>query len=425
MIYRSSHHSDKSRRSTVWRGDARYRDVSAFDHFNLHANNPVSKKTDRERRLRLFDRGNTLCPTCLSSFTRRQAAAGKKVTLEHAPPKALGGKIVCLTCVDCNNRASRIDRLAKIDQKAKEDHVAGRGTRVEVDFFGAGIVSGYMRPKDNEIATRLAKQPVPTSINQLKGGTMKLPPLPVSPDLDVKKGIRFRIRTPNPHMVAVSWLRSAYLLVFSLLGREGNRYAESPSLVEIREQIMNPDLIRVGNRLNGELDGPEFPVDPVVMFCHGHRPPFWVVKMGTRAVFLPCAGPLERFTELTRKSIELSMEPDRIACWAPRQFRSDLVLTIPMKKEAPNEDIDLIGGRLAIETSQGEVWDWIVVDDRGEELVALPLRLKEAENDDGLGLMMMLGEDEYLGRKDRSEFSAATPKKLLSLTVERDESPED
>ena len=277
------------------------------------------------------------------------------------------------------------------------------------------------------MAARLAKQPVPTSINQIKGGVMRLPPLPLGPDLDVKTGLRFRIRTPNRHKVAVSWLRSGYLLVFSLLGREGNRYAESPALVEIREQIMNPDVIRVGNGLNGEWDGPEFPVDPVIMFCHAHEPAFWAVKMGTRAVFLPCAGPLERFTQLTAKRGELSIAPDRLACWASRQFRSDLVLSIPIKKEAPSKDIDLIGGRLEIETSQGEVWDWIVVDDRGQEIVALPLRPKESgqDQDGGLGLMMMLGADEYLGRKDRSEFSAATPKHLLSLTVERNGSRED
>ena len=126
----------------------------------------MSKKTDGQRRLRLFDRGNTQCPICLTPFTKKQVASGKKVTLEHAPPAALRGKVLCLTCAECNNKASCLDRLAKIEQKAKDDHLAGRGTRVEVDFFGGGIVSGYVRPKDAEMAARFATQPVPTSINQ-------------------------------------------------------------------------------------------------------------------------------------------------------------------------------------------------------------------------------------------------------------------
>ena len=179
----------------------------------------MSKKTDRERRLRLFRRGNTQCPICLTTFTNPQVITGKMVTLEHAPPEALGGKVVCLTCADCNNRASRIDHLAKIAEKARSDHVSGRGTKVEVDFFGSGIISGYVRQRDDEMAARLATQPVPTSISQLRGGVMRLPSLPVSSRLDVNKGIRFRIRQANPHKVAVSWLRSAYLLLFSLLAR--------------------------------------------------------------------------------------------------------------------------------------------------------------------------------------------------------------
>ena len=61
------------------------------------------KRTDRELRLKLFSFGNTQCPICLTRFTERQVELGKKVTLEHAPPKTLGGKVVCLTCEECNH----------------------------------------------------------------------------------------------------------------------------------------------------------------------------------------------------------------------------------------------------------------------------------------------------------------------------------
>ena len=350
-------------------------------------------------------------------FTKTHVEVGKQVTLEHAPPDSLGGKIVCLTCADCNNKASRLDRLAKIDQKAKDDHLAGRGTRVEVDFFGAGIVSGYVRPKDAEMAARLAAQPVPTSINQLKGGVMKLPPLPIGPDLDVKKGLRFRIRTPNPHHVSVSWLRSAYLLVFSLLGQEGYRYAKSPALGEIREQIMNPDVIRVGNGLSGEFTGSEFPIDPVIMLFHAHEPAFWVVKMGGRTAALPCGGSAQRFRQLTRKPIEASMAPEDVAYWASRQFRSESVLSFDLRREDPVKDLDLIGGRLVVETKEGGLWEWMIVDDQQGRVVALPFRPKGSEQE--ASVMMMIGAEEYRGRKDRTEFSPASPAKLLSLTVDR------
>ena len=105
----------------------------------------MGKKTDRERRFSLFHMGNTQCPICLTPFSEAQVTSGTGVTLEHAPPKTLGGKIVCLTCADCNNRGSRLDKLAMMDKKARDDHASGRGTRVEMDSFGWGITSGYIR----------------------------------------------------------------------------------------------------------------------------------------------------------------------------------------------------------------------------------------------------------------------------------------
>ena len=60
-----------------------------------------------------------------------------------------------------------------------------------------------------------------------------------------------------------------------------------------------------------------------------------------------------------------------------------------------------------------------VVDYQSNKVVALPLRAKGDEQDGSIGVMMMLGEDQYLGRTDRSKFAIAKPTKLLSLTVDR------
>ena len=378
----------------------------------------MSKKTDRDRRQRLFQRGNTQCPICLTSFTRALVRSGNKVTLEHAPPKTLGGRVACLTCADCNNSASRFDRLAKMVEEAKDDHLSGRGTRVEMDFFGGGIVSGYVRPKDEEMAARFAKQPVPTSINQLRGGVMQLPALPLGPELDYSKGIRFRIRQPNPHSVAVSWLRSAYLLLFSLLGREGYRYAKSGALGPIREQIMNPSRIVIKGCLNGSISGLDFPVDPVIMMNYGHKPPFWAVKMGDRCVFLPCGGSLERFQGLTQKPIDMSVAGDRTAFWSSPQFGLAPTLGGPLPIDNNTYgSTDFVGAILDVEMNEGHIWEWIIVDYMTNEITALPLRQKTDEQE-GVGVMMMLGTDEYLRRKDRQAFVAASPKKLLSLTID-------
>ena len=249
---------------------------------------------------------------------------------------------------------------------------------------------------------------------------MKLPRLPVGPDLDVTKGIRFRIRRPNTHKVAVSWLRSAYLLVFSLLGREGNRYAKCAALKPIREQIMNPDEVQIKGCLSGKISKVDFPVDPVIMLNYASKLSFWMIKFGDRSVFLPCGGSIERFLELTRKPIEMSVEIDRAAFWAPTQFRNEFVIAFSMNHEVDVTDIDFVGGLLEIQTTEGDVWEWIIVDYQGDDIVALPVRRKDQKQEEGVGgVMMMLGRDEFLGQRERSRFSTASPSKLLSISVKR------
>ena len=97
----------------------------------------MPRESGRSRRLALFDRGNNRCPICLVPFSRTAVAKGSHATLEHAPPKALRGTIVCLTCRDCNAAASRnIDQAVAIAAKAATDRKAGRGIEVELDIFG-------------------------------------------------------------------------------------------------------------------------------------------------------------------------------------------------------------------------------------------------------------------------------------------------
>ena len=62
----------------------------------------MSRKSGERVRLGLYRAGNLKCPICLTSFTEEEAKAGETVTLEHVPPKALGGSVLCLTCAPCN-----------------------------------------------------------------------------------------------------------------------------------------------------------------------------------------------------------------------------------------------------------------------------------------------------------------------------------
>ena len=84
---------------------------------------------DQRLRQRLFDAGNNRCPICLSDFDRLDVMAGTEVTLEHAPPKSLGGVPICLTCRPCNNKASFIDQHAFLSGRARKEWAEGQGLR--------------------------------------------------------------------------------------------------------------------------------------------------------------------------------------------------------------------------------------------------------------------------------------------------------
>lgn len=382
----------------------------------------MGKKTDRDRRLSLFHMGNNQCPICLIPFSEAQVKYGREVTLEHAPPKTLGGAIVCLTCADCNNKGSRLDRLAMMEKKARDDHGSGRGTRVEMDFFGWGITSGYVRQKDDAAAKTFAKQPVPTSIGELpRGSTMRLPYLPIGPDTKVtdaalRKGIRFRIRKPNPHKVSVSWLRSAYLLLFSLLGSEGYGYAKSGALRPVRKQIMNPDKVTIRGCLSMECSGLDLPVDPLIMMNHGHKPAFWIVIMGDRCVSLPLGGSIDRFREITREPRNLSLSLDQLAYWASVRFVNHYAITIHFESEQDLRGVDFVGGLVDVKTADDIIWEWIVVDHQLDDVIILPFRRKGDQEPSGVKLITG-DEAKYLSQSDRGNLAAAVPVAMRCIRV--------
>jgi len=58
------------------------------------------------------------CPICGEAFDRDEVESNGMLSLEHAPPKAVGGAGVCLTCKLCNNTSgTRLDaEFAKMQQ---------------------------------------------------------------------------------------------------------------------------------------------------------------------------------------------------------------------------------------------------------------------------------------------------------------------
>ncbi len=51
---------------------------------------------------------------------------------------------------------------------------------------------------------------------------------------------RVTFKMPNSRYTGASWLKSAYLSVFCLLGRHGYKFADGDAIRKVREQIMHP-----------------------------------------------------------------------------------------------------------------------------------------------------------------------------------------
>ena len=176
----------------------------------------MSRKTGRSKRLSLYDRGNTVCPICLTGFTRGQASSGRTVTLEHVPIKALGGQARCLTCGNCNAQAGRgIDQAAAMRAR---------------DRFGVTV--DILGKRDTFILSHDGK-----ALTQPFAGYSKQD----WRDLDSTESRSFTmsIKIPEEKAVAASSLRSAYLALFSLLGAPGGySYILGDALTPIRQRII-------------------------------------------------------------------------------------------------------------------------------------------------------------------------------------------
>ena len=344
----------------------------------------------RRARLRLFNAGNTKCPICLTEFTRSDVVAGE-VTLEHAPPESLKGSAICLTCKQCNNTASHIDQHAILAKRARHEWLLGQGAHVEVDFFGNIMSSRYIPGDPNA--------PLPTRGRHLRKGSIQLNALPPKEQLDINKGIRFRI--PGlPHYESVSLIRSAYLMVFSLMGEGGYRFAENVALNPVREQILNPGkrILRGNFVVTGSIPETEQTTKQMVFLCHAARPPLWIVPMWDgKIVLLPCGGP-EPIDEFVATEDEIKIEYSQLTGWTICRFNESVRIIGSVSKESAIEDGALMGTTGLVSTDKGE-WEWMVVYHHMGQYVALPSR--PADENPGANTLMvteMLGEDAVKGR---------------------------
>ena len=324
----------------------------------------MSRKTSRDRRLKFFGLGNTHCPICLGQFAEDEVRTGQGVTLEHAPPRTLGGREVCLTCEPCNSRASATsDQAVKRSKRSPEVVIETSGIKRNARFWPDGIPPSRMPyrfgggPAAKEAQRELSKETI----------VAVTAPMQFDRPTTIKE-VSMSLKIPNERHVELSYVRSAYLLVFSLLGESGYVYARSEAVGRIRAQILNPDD-EVGPSLV-RLFASKSSSGNVITLRNNERPFFWSVRFNDgKCVFLPHGGSENHYRQIAELPAEQRIRGWE---WKPRKFGENYVDRRRLLRQSePGED-GLFGREYVTVSNDGCEQRWVAVNETGDAMPAGP-----------------------------------------------------
>lgn len=223
-----------------------------------------------------------VCPICLTEFDISALENGF-LTLEHVPPKSIGGIGIILTCKKCNNQAGhRFESHAAKRQKLHNfvevlaNKKEGKGGRAKLSL---GDISVNV---DIETVQGKTKISIPGNVNNpnLTGKLQRR--IEAMANADPQPQLKFDLKAHDNYKLRqhqLSLLKAAYLVVVAKIGY---KYALSPALDIIREQILRPDEIILPNwqvRL-GQISEPK-------MIAVDHDNGIVVVTIGNESVVLP------------------------------------------------------------------------------------------------------------------------------------------
>ena len=315
----------------------------------------MSRKTGRSKRLRLYDRGNTACPICLTGFTRDQASSGRTVTLEHVPIKALAGQARCLTCRNCNAEAGR-----RIDQAA--------ATRAQYRF---GVTVDILGKRDTFMLSLDGKALTPPFAGYSKQDWQDW-------ENSESPTLTMSLKIPDAKAVAASSLKSAYLAMFSLLGpRGGYSYVEGDALTPIRQRIMDPlktgaigEYVIKAKAPYVEIVGRDVSFKDIMLVSEPL--PCWMLKIADHLVVLPLSGD-SRLSQPLRELLRLGGgQPITILSLASWSFSTFGALdTVPVHLAGADTPKSLLGLRIRGTLPNGRPLEGTCIGHAGESATLL------------------------------------------------------
>lgn len=236
------------------------------------------------------------CPLCLQVLFSIEALETKDLTVEHAPPKRLGGPELALTCRWCNSGSgTSFDAEAVKEWRFRKllEGQSGQGSRARLTFDGV-TVRGNLH-----IAGRTG---LLFGGVQKANGEAKLERLETVMKQWANSGrqdVGFEIEVEDrfsAERAQISWVRSAYIVAFAALGW---RYIAQTSLTPIRDQLRDPDVITLPSvgffEPNADDDRREFLVVEEPADCASVA-----VALGRNVVFLPAIDSTRPLPDLVR-----------------------------------------------------------------------------------------------------------------------------
>jgi len=224
-------------------------------------------------------RGGYACPQCLTVFAP-QALDAHILTLEHAPPRSLGGKEITLTCVRCNPRSGSQLEAALASERRLENFARGavgqwRGQLVTVD--DAAVPVTIVRGEDQRLSITGHPQLCHPEAHRATFGYL---------DQQVGRiGWTFKLRLPayDPRKAMLGHLRVAFLAAFAKLGYS---FVLNPLGQRVRDLIQNPNVTDDLPTFFARLTDPVDPAARALIICESPFPCL-TVQMANRLIVLP------------------------------------------------------------------------------------------------------------------------------------------
>jgi hypothetical protein len=224
--------------------------------------------------------GGYVCPLCCHLFVDID-----DLTFEHAPPRALGGREVALTCRPCN---STYGHTIDAEMRRAEDLLDWRSGTLKREISARLAVPGgndqvNVRTEHGEDGViRIVGVPGQNDPQVTKAHRVAFDAMVEGPVEQQGFSLSFPAHRAAPANVEAGWLRTAYLIAFA---KFGYRYALRPLFDPVREQIVDP----AGKHVERfHLAGPTPPGKRTLMSVETPRTLRSVmVVTGRHLVFLP------------------------------------------------------------------------------------------------------------------------------------------